>query len=252
MVLPPRHGLSRALRALLCPGPSLWPCPAGTGDTGQGTGPAPGSPLLSSSCGCGGWTGSAPTPLGMVLPSLSLSPEPFPHCSLSPGSVPHCSLSPGSFPHCPIHQGPSLPVPVTRVLSRVPGTAGSEQCRAPGKHSPGQAWVPPAPCPDLPRAPGRAMRGQPRPRGPRGHREHTSTGGKGRVLPCSCAARAARDGIPFPGAQPRGRGGKVTRSNEGEPLRAESPQGQRGAAPARPQPVQKSEEAGKQINNNKK
>lgn len=75
--LPPRHCLSPALesppvpwRAPPCPGPTLRPCPARTGDTGQGTGPAPGTPLLFSwMWGC---TWLCTDALGMARPSLSL------------------------------------------------------------------------------------------------------------------------------------------------------------------------------------
>lgn len=58
-------------RAPLCPGPSLWPCPARTGDTGTGDGPCSREPPpLRVDVAAG--PRSAPTPLGMAPPSLSL------------------------------------------------------------------------------------------------------------------------------------------------------------------------------------
>lgn len=118
-------------RALLCPGPSLWPCPARTGETGTGDGPrVPGAP--SSVCGCGGWTS---------LCTLGVAP-------------------------------PSLPL-VTSVLSRVPGArrvrrSPGDWGGCPGKQSRGQAWALPPRRPNLPRPPGRAVRGQPHPPEPPG------------------------------------------------------------------------------------
>lgn len=152
-------------RAPLCPGPSLWPCPARTGDTGRAL--LPGAP--SSSCGCGGWT------------SL---------CTDTPRDGPSLTV--------PCHQGPQ---PGLR------GTAGSEDSRGlgrvPGEVKP-DTGVGSSPAASRPSpATGQRQCGDspvpPSPQAGRGDREHTSTG-KGRVLPCSCVARAAQEGIPLPGA----------------------------------------------------
>lgn len=99
---------------------------------------------------------------------------PCPHCPGQQGSsltvpvtraLPSLCLSPGPFPHCAYHQGPSLTLPITRALpslSLSPGPSARSRARrvrssaghrggCPRKYSRGQAWVPPAPCPDLPK-----------------------------------------------------------------------------------------------------
>lgn len=167
-VLPPRHSLSPALES-----PAVsWSLPLalpsqdrGHGDRGRAL--LPGAP--SSSCGCGGWT------------SL---------CTDTPRDGPSLTV--------PCHQGPQ---PGLR------GTAGSEDSRGlgrvPGEVKP-DTGVGSSPAASRPSpATGQRQCGDspvpPSPQAGRGDREHTSTG-KGRVLPCSCVARAAQEGIPLPGA----------------------------------------------------
>lgn len=125
-----RHSLSPALES-----PAVsWSLPLAlpSQDRGHGTGLLPRAPPLRVDVVAG--PRSAPAPLGMALPSLSL---------------------------------------VTRVLGRVPGArrvrrSPGDWGGCPGKESRGQAWAPPPRRPNLPQAPGRAVRGQPRPREPPG------------------------------------------------------------------------------------
>lgn len=176
-------GTARPLpwRVPLCPGPSLWPCPARTGD--RGTGPPP----LDVHVAAG--PGSAPAPLAMAPPSLSL---------------------------------------VTRVLGRVPGArrgrrspGGRGGC--PGRGSRGQAGLGRSP----PRVPT-----LPRPRAGQGS-ARTHKYRQGQILPRSCEQpELLRTGSPSQGRSRGGRGAKVTRRNEGEPLRPESPRGERPDPPS--------------------
>lgn len=100
--------------------------------------------------------------------------------------------------------GPSLTVPCHQGPRPGPrGTAGTEESRGPGrvpgegKPRPGGVGPLPTPRPNPPQAPGRA-----------GQCGDTQVPAKADPPPLLRAARAAQDGIPFPGAQPWGPGCK--------------------------------------------
>lgn len=182
--------------------------------SGHSLSPAPESPAVS-------WS------LPLALPSQDrghgdrgralLPGAPSSWCSCSSWSW-LCTSNPRDGPSLtvPCHQGPQ------------PGprdTAGSEESggpgRVPGKGSRGQAGL------------GRSSpASQPSP-GPGQGSAGTHKYQQGQILPRSCEQRELlRTGSPSQGRSRGGRGAKVTRRNEGEPLRPESPRGERPDPPS--------------------